>query len=69
MKTKFQNLRSAGILVLLMLSVGLYMSSCVVTARPAYQTRTVVVKQKKGHPHGMPPGQAKKSHGHPGKKH
>jgi len=41
--------------------------SCM-TVQPA-QKKTVVVKEKKAHPHGGPPGQTKKAPGHPGKVH
>ncbi len=32
-------------------------------------TKSTTVKKKKAHPHGGPPGQTKKSAGHPGKRH
>ncbi len=68
MKAFIQSKSSLVVLSLFLTSLAMSFASCVVTARPAYQTRTVVVKQKR-HPHGMPPGQAKKQHGHPGKRH
>ncbi len=48
------------------------LSSCLVLRSEPSQKRSapvIIVKHKKPHPHGGPPGQTKKSSGHPGKKH
>lgn len=48
------------------------MSACAVIAPQPTKTTTkstTVTKKKKAHPHGGPPGQTKKSAGHPGKRH
>ena len=58
-----------GLMSLLLVAVILIgVSSCYVS-HPVHQQKTVVVKQKKAHPHGGPPGQTKKAKGHPGKHH
>ncbi len=54
------------------LTLGL--SSCFIskTSAPVPQKKSTAAphaKHKKPHPHGGPPGQTKKAHGHPGKKH
>lgn len=64
-------IKKLGFLALIT-GLTLSLSSCVVLRGEPMQkksTSVIVVKHKKPHPHGGPPGQTKKSKGHPGKKH
>jgi hypothetical protein len=66
------SIASAHSLLVMVLLAGMTIgaTSCVMTSHPhPAKTKTVVVQKKKAHPHGGPPGQTKKPHGHPGKKH
>lgn len=66
-------IKKLGIL-LLVTGLTLSLSSCFITSTstPTQQKKSTTIepsKHKKPHPHGGPPGQTKKSKGHPGKKH
>jgi len=63
-------LKKLGFLALIT-GLTLSLSSCVITRGEPSQKRSssvIIFKHKKPHPHGGPPGQIKKSKGHPGKK-
>lgn len=67
---KFQ-IKKFGFL-LLFAGITLSLSACfVVRGEPSQKKSTTILlkNNKKPHPHGGPPGQTKKSNGHPGKKH
>lgn len=59
-------------LMTIIAGLTLSLSSCVVLRSEPSQKKSapvIIVKHKKPHPHGGPPGQTKKGKGHPGKKH
>lgn len=57
--------------LLLVAGITLSLSACVIVRGEPTQKKstTILVKHKKPHPHGGPPGQTKKGKGHPGKRH
>jgi hypothetical protein len=61
-------IKQGFLLCLLAAGITAGASSCVVTAHPHHHHKHTTVK-KKPHPHGGPPGQTKKGHGHHGKRH